>query len=853
MKVFYNALFCSALFRFSSTVADQATYNIDESVDARDELSPLADDQPVNIIFRTSDEITDYMLPMSMSVKKEIGRTGIKPATVSKRDLQQLERSGIIYEFDSKVFVLGHPDSASHLRKLAEETPYGIPMVLENMDFWNGLDAPDGSIKVCVADTGYDYGHEDLPQDDDVTGSNSSNGSWNKDGHGHGTHCSGTVAGLGDNSKGVVGVIPNNMNEKFQLVIGKALTDSGSGSLSGVLEAVQHCVDNGAKVVSLSLGGGGYSSVTNEFYNNLYENEDILFVAAAGNGGSGSKLYPASYPALMSVAAIDSNKNKASFSQYNDQVEISAPGVGVKSSLPDDKYAAWSGTSMATPHVAGVAGLLWMYFPDCKNYQIRNVLAATAKDLGTDGCDISYGYGLVQAKKAYELLSQGNCGGEIGEDTPKGGCEQLYPEPNCDKNSDCDDGDECTVDTCDNGQCISTPNCASCGKSKVDVEITIDNYGEETAYNIKDSSGQEVMKGSGWPSNSVNSFWKCLSSGGYSFTITDGYGDGLCCSYGNGGYSVKVNDEEVASGGQFSSEETKSFNVGTTAPVSPPTPAPVEQTFAPTTSVSEEEQTFAPTTSVSEEEQTFAPTTSVSEEEQTFAPTTSVSEEEQTFAPTTSVSEEEQTSAPTEEEQTFAPTTSVSEEEQTSAPTEEEQTFAPTTSVSEEEQTSAPTTSVSEEVVFPPTSTSSKAPTTPNPDTIMPTPYPTGTAPTPYPTDVPLTSSPTETPPTPYPTDSPPTPSPTQTAPTPYPTQVAPTDFPTITPPTMHPTDTPPTMNPTDTPPTAFPTQTAPTPFPTETPPTSSPTSGCKLKGEECSKGSDCCEKKCKKNGTCKK
>merc|ERR1711982_311944 len=461
-------------------------------------------------------------------------------------------------------------------------------------------------------------------------------------------------------------------------------------------------------------------------------------------------------------AAIDSNKNKASFSQYNDQVEISAPGVGVKSSLPDDKYAAWSGTSMATPHVAGVAGLLWMYFPDCKNYQIRNVLAATAKDLGTDGCDIQYGYGLVQAKKAYELLSQGNCGGEIGEDTPKGGCEQLYPEPNCDKNSDCDDDDVCTVDTCDNGQCISSPNCASCGKSKVDVEITIDNYGGETAYNIKDSSGQEVMKGSGWPSNSVNSFWKCLSSGGYSFTITDGYGDGLCCSYGNGGYSVKVNDEEVASGGQFGSEETKTFNVGTTAPVSPPTPAPVEQTFAPTTSVSEEEQTFAPTTSVSEEEQTFAPTISVSEE-----------------------------------------------------------------------------------VVFPPTSTSSKAPTTPNPDTIMPTPYPTGTAPTPYPTDVPLTSSPTETPPTPYPTDSPPTPSPTQTAPTPYPTQVAPTDFPTITPPTMSPTDTPPT---------AFPTQTAPTPFPTETPPTSYPTAFvCKVKGEACSKGSDCCEKKCKKNGTCKK
>merc|ERR1712029_926658 len=308
--------------------------------------------------------------------------------------------------------------------------------------------------------------------------------------------------------------------------------------------------------------------------------DGILFVAAAGNGGSSSKLYPASYPALMSVAAIDSNQNKASFSQYNDQVEISAPGVGVKSSLPNDKYASWSGTSMATPHVAGVAGLLWLYFPECKNYEIRNVMAATAMDLGADGCDTSYGYGLVQAKAAYELLAQGECGGDIGTDEGVGGCEQLYPEPNCEVDSDCDDGDTCTVDTCDNGQCMSTPNCASCGKSKIDVEITIDNYGGETTYDVKDSSGNKVMQGSGWPSNSVNSFWKCVAAGSYTFTITDGYGDGICCSYGQGGYVVKANDEEVASGGQFDSSETKEFDVGdaaptTTAPVSPPTTAPV--------------------------------------------------------------------------------------------------------------------------------------------------------------------------------------------------------------------------------------------------------------------------------------
>merc|ERR1712129_687204 len=101
--------------------------------------------------------------------------------------------------------------------------------------------------------------------DGDVTGSDSSNGSWHGDGHGHGTHCSGTVAGLGGNNQGVVGVIPDNAGGKFQLLIGKALSNSGSGSLSGVLAAVQSCVDDGADVISLSLGGGGYSKTTEDF------------------------------------------------------------------------------------------------------------------------------------------------------------------------------------------------------------------------------------------------------------------------------------------------------------------------------------------------------------------------------------------------------------------------------------------------------------------------------------------------------------------------------------------------------------------------------------------------------------
>merc|ERR1712084_208201 len=327
---------------------------------------------------------------------------------------------------------VGALEGSSNLRRnLAESTPYGIPMVLQDMNFWNNLGAPSGSIKVCVADTGYDPAHEDLPKGEDVTGKNNPEypgSSWDVDGHGHGTHCSGTVAALGSNNKGVVGVIPDNAGGKFQLMIGKALSDSGGGSWSGVMKAVELCVNDGAKVVSLSLGGSGYSSSMDLFFKTLYEQQDVLFVAAAGNGGNSGYLYPASYGALMSVAALDSNQNRASFSQYNDQVEISAPGVAVESTLPDDSYAAWSGTSMATPHVAGVAGLLWMHFPQCKNYQIRNVLLATAKDRGSSGCDNYYGTGLVQAKDAYDLLSEGNCGGHLGyTDASMGGCGQLNP------------------------------------------------------------------------------------------------------------------------------------------------------------------------------------------------------------------------------------------------------------------------------------------------------------------------------------------------------------------------------------------------------------------------------------------
>merc|ERR1711902_371601 len=458
---------------------------------------------------------------------------------------------------------------------------------------------------------GYGNGHEDLPTlDENSDGFNPyDSGEWYIDGNSHGTHCAGSIGALGDNSKGVVGVIPGSLNNKFSFFIGKGLTDSGSGSTSSVMAAVQACVDNGSNVISMSLGGGSPSDSVNQQYYGHYKEDDVLIIAAAGNSGNSALSYPASYKSVMSVAAVDSNENKAGFSQYNEQTEISGPGVSVKSTVTGNSgstfsYTSYSGTSMATPHVAGVAGLLRMFFPDCKAFHIRNAMIVTAKDKGDAGCDVKYGHGIVQAKAAFEYLEANECDPNDAFKEPEGGCAEF----SCTQDSDCDDGnpntidtcvsggcqharannaacddeDPCTADTCDNGECSNVFDCAFCGGVGCVLELTTDNYPDETAWDIKNSSGDEKYNGSGYSDkNKLHTINMCLETDEYTFYITDAYGDGICCSYGTGGYKIKVDGEEVVSGGEFGSTKTETFSV-TSSPVAPPTTAPVDTPF-PTT------------------------------------------------------------------------------------------------------------------------------------------------------------------------------------------------------------------------------------------------------------------------------
>ncbi|CCQ10944.1 Alkaline serine protease [Pseudoalteromonas luteoviolacea B = ATCC 29581] len=289
---------------------------------------------------------------------------------------------------------------------MAESTPYGITMTQADQL----SDSLTGNRKVCIMDTGYTLNHEDLPSTgvtgNDGYGSNDT-GNWYQDGNGHGTHVAGTIAAI-SNGKGVVGVNPSG---QLGLHIVKVFNDSGRWAYgSDLIKAIEQCEAAGANVTSMSLGGGASSTAERNAFEQSYS-RGMLHIAAAGNDGNSSLSYPASYDAVVSVAAVDSSENKASFSQYNNQVEIAGPGVNVNSTWNNGGYKSISGTSMATPHVSGVAALVWSHFPECSNTQIRNALNATAKDKGTSGRDTSYGFGIVQAKAAYNYLSQNRCDG----------------------------------------------------------------------------------------------------------------------------------------------------------------------------------------------------------------------------------------------------------------------------------------------------------------------------------------------------------------------------------------------------------------------------------------------------------
>lgn len=213
---------------------------------------------------------------------------------------------------------------------MGEVVPYGIPMVKAPEAIAAGADGT--GMKVCVIDSGVKSDHEDLVGVP-MAGYNSANETpWNQDSCGHGTHVTGTIAAIGGNGKGVVGVSPAGKVSIYAVKVFDG-ANCGWAYSSDLIDAAQKCQAAGAKIISMSLGGSGSSTAESTAFQSLHD-AGILSIAAAGNAGTSAMSYPASYDSVMSVAAVDSTKTVASFSQFNSQVEIAAPGVGVLSTVP---------------------------------------------------------------------------------------------------------------------------------------------------------------------------------------------------------------------------------------------------------------------------------------------------------------------------------------------------------------------------------------------------------------------------------------------------------------------------------------------------------------------------------------
>lgn len=487
-------------------------------------------------------EARALMAQMGGQVRVELAEQDAVAVVLPKRVLAQLRKHAAVASVDEdakRYLISAMPSSASVASGWAdaaddgaeaptpkrENTPYGI----KHVQAGKVPASANAPLKVCIIDSGLDREHPDMIGNEMTGEYDSAAGDWYNVDNPHGTHVAGTIAAL-KNGVGVVGV--NGANE-VSLHIVKVFTAAGWTYSSTLSAAANKCKAAGAKVINMSLGGSFSNPLEERTFNNL-EKDGILSIAAAGNGGNTAKSYPASYASVMSVAAVDKAKTWASFSQYNNAVEISGPGVAVLSDVPrtmgrdaklkqgTTKYAVsplggsaittspvtaalvdfglgdatnsavagkhcviqrgsvsfadkvkncedsggvgaiiynnapgnfagtlgglataipsvsvtdtdgvallaavgqnatmsmkptdyelFDGTSMATPHVVGVAAKVWRHFPQCTGKQIRDALNQSALDLGDAGRDNKTGYGLVQARAAFDRLTAQGCG-----------------------------------------------------------------------------------------------------------------------------------------------------------------------------------------------------------------------------------------------------------------------------------------------------------------------------------------------------------------------------------------------------------------------------------------------------------
>ncbi len=265
------------------------------------------------------------------------------------------------------------------------------------------------AVKVAVVDTGVDYNHPDLAANVvKADGYDFANEDSNPmDDNGHGTHVAGTIGAVGNNGVGVAGI-----NWRVSIIPVKVLNGEGSGYTDMIAAGINHAVAKGAKVINLSLGGPGASRDMYDAIVNA-KNHGIVVACAAGNeseDNDSNPSYPASYKLnnIISVAATDRYDDMAYFSNYGAaSVHLGAPGVGILSTVPGSSYRSYDGTSMASPHVAGVAALLWGYNSSLTMPQVRSAILNSVDRVSSLNGYTTTG-GRLNAKAALDAAGRSN-------------------------------------------------------------------------------------------------------------------------------------------------------------------------------------------------------------------------------------------------------------------------------------------------------------------------------------------------------------------------------------------------------------------------------------------------------------
>ncbi len=436
------------------------------------------------------------------------------------------------------------------------------------LEAW-GISTGSSSTTVAVIDDGLED-HEDFNngsgQSRYTAGfSPANNGNGDAvSGSNHGVACAGSIT-ASHNNIGVRGVAPLANMISVNIFV-------GGESTQDIADGITWAKNQGADVMSNSWG---YTSCTANFsnINNAIADANsngrgglgCVIVFASGNGYKSCVDYPANNSNVIAVGAFANTGVRSAYSNYGSALDIMAPsnnvggpGAGVRTTdrmggpgYNSTNYTStFGGTSSACPVVAGVATLVLGYNSSLTSAQVKSILYSTAIDMGPPGVDSEYANGRVNALGA--LQAAGGSG------------------PSC--SDGIQNGQETGVD-CGGPDCPSCPS--NCNGTEVTLTITLDNYPEETSWTITNDGGATIASGGTYgssPNGATITENICLVDDCYTFTINDSYGDGICCQYGNGSYSLTNGGTVLASGGSFGSSEATNFCIGSSGPdTTPPT------------------------------------------------------------------------------------------------------------------------------------------------------------------------------------------------------------------------------------------------------------------------------------------